>query len=71
MNTTDDSIFKRHPLIIYFFLTFFISWLIFSPGVASAFGYLDFEFNGNTLALLASFGPLLAAIGSQKLGASF
>lgn len=62
MNTTNDSVFKRHPLVIYFALTFFISWLIFSPGVASAFGYLDFEFNGNTLALLASFGPLLAAM---------
>ncbi len=62
MNQKSDNLISRHPLAVYFTLAFAISWLIFSPGVAAAFGLLDIEFNGNLLALLGSFGPLLAAI---------
>ncbi len=62
MNSASDSLFKRHPLTMYFILAFAISWLILSPGVASTLGFLDFEFDGNVLSAVGQFGPLLAAL---------
>lgn len=55
------KLFARWPLTIFFLLSFAISWLILSPGVASALGLLDFRFDGNLLFTLSALGPLWAA----------
>jgi uncharacterized protein len=62
MENTNNNIFKRHPLTIYFVLAFVFTWLILSPGVASTLGLLDFPIDGFVVTILAGLGPLLAAI---------
>ncbi len=62
MENTTDSLFKRHPLVMYFVLAFIFTWLILSPGVASTLGLLDLQFDGTVLTILGGLGPLLAAI---------
>lgn len=62
MDNSGDSIFKRHPLTMYFVLAFTITWLILSPGVASTLGLLDWQFEGTVLTIVSGIGPLLAAL---------
>ena len=57
-----EGLLKQHPLVAYFVLAFSFTWLILSPGVASALGLLDFQFDGTVLTFLSGIGPLLAAL---------
>ena len=51
---------KNHQLGVFFFLAYGISWIIWSPLVASALGVTGTEFPRGWH-FLGSFGPLLAA----------
>ncbi len=62
MDSQNSKFFKRHPLMLYFTLSFAFTWLILSPGVAANLGLLDFEFDGTVLTILGGIGPLLAVI---------
>jgi len=62
MDSQNSNFFKRHPLILYFTLSFAFTWLILSPGVAANLGLLNFEFDGTVLTILGGIGPLLAVI---------
>jgi len=60
-NTHSPSWFKRHALVLYFVLTYAISWTFMIPVALSAQGLLSWQV---PLALyyFASFGPLSAAL---------
>ncbi len=60
MTPSENNLFKRHPLAIYFILAFGFTWLILSPGLASTLGLLKFNLDGTVLTILAGLGPLLA-----------
>lgn len=61
MVSSNNNIFEKHPLTMYFVLSFAISWLIFSPGVAANIGLIDFGFDGTVLTILGGLGPFIAA----------
>jgi membrane protease YdiL (CAAX protease family) len=62
MDKTNNNIFKRHPLAMYFILAFTFTWLILSPGVAANLGLINFGLDGTILTILGGLGPLLATI---------
>lgn len=55
------NLIKRKPLVSYFVITYLISWTIWSPIVASAQGWADWDVP-YALYYLGSFGPLLSAL---------
>jgi len=52
---------KQHPVVAYFVLNYVITWLIASPLIASAQGFLK-QAIPFTLHYLTAYGPLIAAI---------
>ncbi len=52
---------KHYPLVSYFVITYLISWTIWSPIVASARGWVDWNVP-YALYYFGSFGPLLSAV---------
>ena len=56
-----SELFKRNPLVAYFGITYLISWTIWSPIVASARGWVDWQVP-YSLYYFGSAGPLLAAV---------
>ena len=62
MAQSRENFAKRYPLTLFFVLATAISWFIFIPGILTAFGRWNVAVNGTILTLLASFGPLLAAL---------
>jgi len=52
---------KHYPLVSYFVITYLISWTIWSPIVASARGWVDWNVP-YALYYFGSFGPLLSAL---------
>ena len=52
---------KEHPLIVYFVLSYAISWAIVAPLIASAQGFIDVPVPF-ALHYLNDYGPLLAAL---------
>jgi len=52
---------KRNPIVSYFVITYFISWTIWSPIVASAQGWVEWD-APYALYYFGSFGPLLSAL---------
>ena len=65
--TTDMNWLKRNPLAAYFLITYAISWSIWSPIVASAQGWVNWNVPYG-LYYLGSFGPLLAAFTGEHVG---
>lgn len=61
MRNTPSSWLERHSLVLYFILTYVISWTIWSPIILSARGWVAWQV---PLALyyFGSFGPMIAAL---------
>jgi membrane protease YdiL (CAAX protease family) len=55
------NLIKRNPLVSYFVITYFISWTIWSPIVASEQGWMDWNVP-YALYYFGSFGPAVAAL---------
>lgn len=55
------NFFKRHSLVAYFIFTYTISWTIWSPIVASAQGWVNWNVP-YALYYFGSFGPMLSAV---------
>lgn len=55
------ALIKRNPVVSYFAITYLISWTIWSPIVASARGWVDWDVP-YALYYFGSFGPLLSAL---------
>jgi len=51
---------KKRPLLWYFILAYAITWLIWLPGVLSALGLMDFQFDPSALVFIGAVGPILA-----------
>jgi membrane protease YdiL (CAAX protease family) len=62
MNNKGNSLIRRYPLTIYFFLAFLFTWLILSPGVAGNLGLIEFNMDGTLLTILSGLGPLIATL---------
>src|SRR3990172_4515021 len=52
---------KRNPLISYIIIAYFISWTIWSPFVATAQGWVDWNVPGG-LYYIGPYGPLFSAL---------
>lgn len=61
MNNSQSSWLKQHALVAYFLITYAISWTIWSPIVASAQGWVNWNVPFG-LYYFGSFGPLLSAL---------
>ena len=62
MSNPYKNIVERHSLIMFFFLAYIISWLIFGLGIAANLDLTDFIFDGTVLTILGGLGPLVSAI---------
>jgi membrane protease YdiL (CAAX protease family) len=62
MSNPYKNIVERHSLIMFFFLAYIISWLIFGLGIAANLDLTDFRFDGTVLTILGGLGPLVSAI---------
>ena len=60
MSAKQSAWFKEHSLVAYFAITYLISWTIWSPIVASARGWVDWNVP-YALYYLGSFGPAISA----------
>jgi membrane protease YdiL (CAAX protease family) len=56
-----SALVKQNPLVFYFVITYLISWTIWSPIVASAQGWVNWNVP-YALYYFGSFGPLLSAL---------
>ena len=62
MNTALSIPSKRASLIVFFLLTFALSWSVWIPAALASHGLLPFQLSPNLTSLLGVFGPTVAAL---------